>query len=117
MLSCPSCGAEVPGGFAFCGQCGAPLLPGPGMEERRDGPSCYRADPLPVVARIGAAAGRPELAGRFLAGADAPAARYRHCMAAARAVLAEAAGDLPAAADRYDDAAAGCSRPPPGPDA
>jgi class 3 adenylate cyclase len=35
MLSCPSCGAEVPGGFAFCGQCGAPLVPGPGMEERR----------------------------------------------------------------------------------
>jgi tetratricopeptide (TPR) repeat protein len=73
----------------------------------RDGPSCYRADPLPVVARICAAAGQPELAGRFLAGADAPAARYRHCVATARAVLAEAAGDLPAAADRYDDAAAG----------
>jgi class 3 adenylate cyclase len=65
----------------------------------RDGPGCYRADPLPTVARICAAAGRPELA-------DAPAARCRHCLATAGAVLAEAAGDLEAAADRYDDAAA-----------
>jgi predicted amidophosphoribosyltransferase len=25
MPSCPSCGADVPEGFAFCGRCGAPL--------------------------------------------------------------------------------------------
>ena len=35
MLSCPSCGAEVPEGFAFCGRCGAPLAAGPRVEERR----------------------------------------------------------------------------------
>jgi tetratricopeptide (TPR) repeat protein len=74
-------------------------------ETTRDGPGCYRADPLPIVARICAAGGDPELAGRFLAGADAPAARDRHCVATARAVLAGAAGDLRAAADRYHDAA------------
>jgi class 3 adenylate cyclase/tetratricopeptide (TPR) repeat protein len=35
MLSCPSCGADVPGGFAFCGRCGAALATGSGLEERR----------------------------------------------------------------------------------
>ena len=35
MVSCPSCGAEVPGGFAFCGRCGAPLTTGSRVEERR----------------------------------------------------------------------------------
>ena len=70
----------------------------------RDGPGCYRADPLPIVARICRAAGEPGLAGRFLEGADAPAARYRNCLATARAVLAETRGDLPEAARRYDDA-------------
>ena len=35
MLRCPSCGAEVPGEFAFCGRCGAPLTAGPGAVERR----------------------------------------------------------------------------------
>jgi tetratricopeptide (TPR) repeat protein len=73
----------------------------------RDGPSCYRADPLPIVSRICLAAGAPELAEPFLAGADAPAARYQHCLSTARAVLAEARGDLDAAADRYDQASAG----------
>ena len=70
----------------------------------RDGPACYRADPLPIVARICRAAGEPGLAERFLQGADAPAARYRNCLATARAVLAETRGDLPEAAGRYDDA-------------
>ena len=70
----------------------------------RDGPACYRADPLPIVARICRAAGEPGLAERFLQGADAPAARYRNCLATARAVLAETRGDLPEAASRYDDA-------------
>ena len=35
MVSCPSCGAEVPDGFAFCGRCGAALASGAGLEERR----------------------------------------------------------------------------------
>jgi class 3 adenylate cyclase len=35
MVRCLSCGAEVPEGFAFCGQCGAPLTTGPRVEERR----------------------------------------------------------------------------------
>ena len=35
MLSCPSCGAEVPEGFAFCGRCGTALAAAAGMEERR----------------------------------------------------------------------------------
>ena len=73
----------------------------------RDGPACYRADPLPLVARICRAADQPELAERFLAGADAPAARYRHCLATAHAVLAETKGDLEVAVDRYTAAAEG----------
>lgn len=71
----------------------------------RDGPACYRADPLPLVARICRAAGQPELAERFLAGADAPAARYRHCLATAHAVLAETRGDVEAALGGYAAAA------------
>jgi len=73
----------------------------------RDGPACYRADPLPMVARICRAADRPELAERFLAGADAPAARYRHCLATAHAVLAETEGDLEVALGHYTAAATG----------
>jgi hypothetical protein len=56
------------------------------------------------VARICRAACEPGLAERFLQGADAPAARYRNCLATVRAVLAETRGDLPEAASRYDDA-------------
>jgi tetratricopeptide (TPR) repeat protein len=72
-----------------------------------DGPACYRADPLPMVARICRAADQPELAERFLAGADAPAARYRHCLATAHAVLAETKGDLEVALGHYTAAATG----------
>ena len=75
-------------------------------EATRDGPSCYRADPLPIVARIGLAAGRPELTERLLDGADTPAARYRHCLATARALLAETRGELALAATGYAEAAA-----------
>jgi class 3 adenylate cyclase len=35
MPGCPSCGADIPEGFAFCGRCGAPLLTAPDLEERR----------------------------------------------------------------------------------
>jgi class 3 adenylate cyclase/tetratricopeptide (TPR) repeat protein len=35
MPSCPSCGADIPEGFAFCGRCGAPLPSAPEAEERR----------------------------------------------------------------------------------
>ena len=36
MISCPSCGAENPDGFKFCGQCAAPLGgPPPIAEERK----------------------------------------------------------------------------------
>jgi tetratricopeptide (TPR) repeat protein len=73
----------------------------------RDGPACYRADPLPLVARICRAADQPELTERFLAGADAPAARYRHCLATAHAVLAETKGDLKVAVARHAAAADG----------
>jgi hypothetical protein len=59
------------------------------------------------VSRICLAAGAPELAEPFLAGADAPAARYQHCRATAGAVLTEARGDLDTAADRYDRARTG----------
>jgi class 3 adenylate cyclase len=34
-LTCPSCGADVPQGFVFCGRCGAALDSGAGLEERR----------------------------------------------------------------------------------
>jgi tetratricopeptide (TPR) repeat protein len=70
----------------------------------RDGPGCYRADPLPIVARICRRAARPELAERFLDGADTPAARYQHSLTSARAVLAETHGDLDLAAALYSDA-------------
>jgi class 3 adenylate cyclase len=37
MLSCPSCGADIPEGFSFCGRCGAPLTSAPASqaEERK----------------------------------------------------------------------------------
>jgi class 3 adenylate cyclase len=37
MLSCPSCGADIPGGFSFCGRCGTPLTSAPASqaEERK----------------------------------------------------------------------------------
>jgi tetratricopeptide (TPR) repeat protein len=97
---------------AFIEQAGGDLDAALGLvaeleQATRDGPSCYRADPLPIVSRICLAAGAPELAEPFLAGADAPAARYQHCRSTAGAVLAEARGDLDAAADRYDQAGAG----------
>ena len=70
----------------------------------RHGPACYRAIALPDVARICKAAGMPGLIERFLKGADSPAARYQHCLVTARAVLAEAQGDLEGAANLYADA-------------
>jgi hypothetical protein len=168
MVSCPSCGAEVPGGFAFCGRCGAPLTTGSRVEERRvvtvlfcdlagftaradqadpedvrallrpyharlrheierfggtvdkfigDGvmgvfgvPSAHEDDPERAVRcalAVLEAAEELELTERFLAGADAPAARYRHCLATARAVLAETKGDLEVALAGYSAAADG----------
>jgi class 3 adenylate cyclase/tetratricopeptide (TPR) repeat protein len=70
----------------------------------RNGPAGYRAMPLPDVARVCTAAGNPGLAKRFLEGAEAPAARYQHCLVTAQAVLAEAHGDLKEAAKLYADA-------------
>ena len=70
----------------------------------RGAPACYRALPLPDVARICMAASTSDLIERFLEGADAAAARYRCCQVTARAVLAEARGDLEEAANRYSDA-------------
>src|SRR5919201_2940867 len=35
MALCPSCGQENPEQFRFCGACGAPLIPGPGLEPTR----------------------------------------------------------------------------------
>ena len=46
----------------------------------------------------------PGLIERFLKGADSPAARYQHCLLTARAVLAEAQGDLEGATNLYADA-------------
>ena len=62
------------------------------------------------MSRICLAAGTPELAEPFLAGADAPAARYQHCRSTAGAVMAEARGDLDTAAGRYDQARTGWRR-------
>jgi class 3 adenylate cyclase/tetratricopeptide (TPR) repeat protein len=70
----------------------------------RDGPACYRANPLPDVARLCKAAGIPGFIQQFLKGADSPAARYQHCLVTAQAVLDEAQGDLEEAANRYTDA-------------
>jgi hypothetical protein len=125
MVRCPSCGAEVPEGFAFCGQCGAPLTAGPRVEERRvvtvlfcdlagftarADQAAHEDDPERAVrcalAVLGAAE-EPELTERFLAGADALAARYRHCVAAAHAVLAGTKGDLEVARARHAAAADG----------
>jgi class 3 adenylate cyclase/tetratricopeptide (TPR) repeat protein len=72
-------------------------------EATRHGPACYRA-PDPEVVRICRAANELELIERFLQGADAPAARYQHYVANARAVLAEAQGHLEQAARLYADA-------------
>jgi class 3 adenylate cyclase len=35
MSACPHCGAENPGGFRFCGDCGQRLDPPPSRRERR----------------------------------------------------------------------------------
>ena len=39
-LTCPSCGADVPGGFAFCGRCGAALAPGYGWRSAGSSRCC-----------------------------------------------------------------------------
>jgi tetratricopeptide (TPR) repeat protein len=57
---------------AFIEQAGGDLDAALGLvaeleQATRDGPSCYRADPLPIVSRICLAAGAPELAEPFLA--------------------------------------------------
>jgi class 3 adenylate cyclase/tetratricopeptide (TPR) repeat protein len=70
----------------------------------QNGPPCYRAQPLPDVARICKAAGKPDLIERFMEGADAPAARYQHSLVTGRAILAEAQGKLQEAARLYADA-------------
>jgi class 3 adenylate cyclase/tetratricopeptide (TPR) repeat protein len=65
MSRCPACGADIPGGFAFCGSCGAPLTtPLTGRRDERKvvtvlfcdlvgfTASSDRADPEDVAARL-----------------------------------------------------------------
>jgi tetratricopeptide (TPR) repeat protein len=61
---------------------------------------------LPDLARRCAATGRVELAGDLVDRVRLPAARHRHARLTARAVIAEASGDLERAARAYRQAAA-----------
>jgi class 3 adenylate cyclase/tetratricopeptide (TPR) repeat protein len=72
-------------------------------------PGTYRALPLPGLVRTCVATGHLALAQRLLDGLHVNAARLRHCVGTARALLAEAQGDLEAAADLHAKTAAGWS--------
>ncbi|MBN2203682.1 MAG: zinc-ribbon domain-containing protein [Thermoleophilia bacterium] len=40
MLMCPSCGAENPDGFTFCGRCGHGSRPRPASTRSKSSPRC-----------------------------------------------------------------------------
>ena len=65
----------------------------------------YYAVFLPAMVRSALAIGNAELAERFVAGYEPRYPYAEHALVAARAVLAEARGDLVAAADAYADSA------------
>jgi tetratricopeptide (TPR) repeat protein len=69
----------------------------------------YCANDLPDLVRIAVAEGETGLAEGLADRVASPAARHRHGVATARAVLAEAAGDQAGAAELYDAAAVGWS--------
>jgi class 3 adenylate cyclase/tetratricopeptide (TPR) repeat protein len=74
-----------------------------------DSPPTYRASPLPELVRVCMAAGELVLARRLLDGLEVRAAGLHHCLTTARALLAEAQGDLKPATDLHAQAAAGWS--------
>jgi class 3 adenylate cyclase/tetratricopeptide (TPR) repeat protein len=75
----------------------------------KDSPATYRASPLPDLVRVCLAAGELVLARRLLDGLDVRATGLHHCLTTARALLAEAQGDLKPAADLHAQAATGWS--------
>jgi tetratricopeptide (TPR) repeat protein len=72
-------------------------------------PATYRAPALPDLVRVCMAAGELILVRRLLDGLEVHAAGLRHCLTTARALLAEAQGDLEPAADLHTQAATGWS--------
>jgi tetratricopeptide (TPR) repeat protein len=73
----------------------------------RGGGHWYRAQYLADLARLCVAAGEPALAEELVAETRAVPARHQLTALSARAALAEARGDLDAAAGRYEQAARG----------
>jgi tetratricopeptide (TPR) repeat protein len=69
----------------------------------REGPGPYRAEPLPRLLRVCGDAGELSLAERLLE-VEAHTIRHQHCLVAARAILAEAHGDLEQASSWYAEA-------------
>jgi class 3 adenylate cyclase/tetratricopeptide (TPR) repeat protein len=74
-----------------------------------ESPGTYRAVTLPDLVRVCVATGHPALGERLLDGLHVQAARLRHCLDTARALLSEANGDLEEARVLYSKAAAGWS--------
>jgi class 3 adenylate cyclase/tetratricopeptide (TPR) repeat protein len=71
----------------------------------RDSPGTYRASALPDVIRVCMATGELVLARRLVDGLDVRAPGLGHCLTTARALLAEAHGDLEPAAELHARAA------------
>jgi hypothetical protein len=71
----------------------------------RNSPGTYRASALPDVIRVCMATGELILARRLVDGLDVRAPGLAHCLTTARALLAEAQGDLEPAADLHAQAA------------
>jgi class 3 adenylate cyclase/tetratricopeptide (TPR) repeat protein len=74
-------------------------------ETTRDGPTEYRELQSPEVIRLCLAHGEIELAARVLGDRPVHVARTRHAVLTGKALLAEAGGDLEAAARLFADAA------------
>jgi tetratricopeptide (TPR) repeat protein len=71
----------------------------------REGSAWVRTLFLQVAVRLAVEAGRDDLAERLMEGAEREAPRSGHSLLSSRAVLAEASGDLDAAAGAYAEAA------------